>query len=101
MYSTECPEVLGTRLCVKCDHIQHLYSKSVLARPAPQKINALTFREQKFHFRFRNVPLPAHILDQFYPFHTFILFLLKMSFNILSVPITSMNTSGLSLYIVL
>ena len=36
-YSTECPEVLGTRLCVKCDHIQHLYSKSVLARPEKRK----------------------------------------------------------------
>ena len=104
MYSTECPEVLGTRLCVKCDHIQHLYSMPVLTRPPhptprPPKNekNALNFREQKFHFRFRNVSLPQHILDQCYPSHMFILFLLQMNFNILSVSGTSKNS--LSLYI--
>jgi hypothetical protein len=41
MYSTECPEVLGTRLCVKCDRIQHLYSKSALDRPGGGRKNAV------------------------------------------------------------
>jgi hypothetical protein len=99
LYSTECPEVLGTRPCTKCEHIQHLYSKSVLARqPPPQKKSVLTFREQKFHFRVRSVPLPEHILDRFYPFQMFILFLLNININILYILIFSTSNNSLSLY---